>query len=543
MESNRTSLHQTQGGSILKAALRGTAYQPTLPEESLDYVVSDFIVHTFARDPEGFDYLEAIVKGLMLASAVYLPTPAEVGRRFERVTLYFDTRLLLQALGYEGPDAESSMRQTLELAYELGATLATFTDTVTETRGVLSGIANNLKRGTRNEHRRLTEEWFRTQGFSPSDVELLSENLEADLKGLRIGILDRPSPKVSLTVDEVALEAVLQERVGYQSRPPLLHDLDALTAIHRLRGGQRQSQLERCRALFVTTNTPLVGAARQFFHNGDQHVVPVAFADEDLATLVWLKRPLDAPDLPRLRIIADCYAALEPGNDLWAKYLDEVDKLKERGSITEDDFFVLRYSLDAKQALMDRTFGSADRVSAEVVEEVLERAQAAIREPEKQRTREAEASSSKAERLAADATTRAAAAEQRAAAAEEQARAAANVLDGQRRRARNRGESVGRLARHISLGVLIVATAVVAYFSLPSSLGLPPAELDGAIRWVLRVLIGVTVVILLVCQITGHSLITVARRIEVTTSRRSEARMLRRFGLEAGSPEFSSAAE
>lgn len=515
--------------SILKAALRGVAYQPALADESIDYVVTEFVAQLFARDPDGFEYMESLVKGLMLATAVYLPAPAEVGRRFEQLTLYFDTRVLLQALGYEGPEAEKAMRQTLDIAYELGAQLATFSDTVGETRGVLNGIAINFRRAQRFDQRRLTQEWFRKQGYSASDIELLAENLEADLRGLRITVVDRPPPEVQLTVDESALEAVLQEKVGYPARPPLLHDLDALTAIFRLRRGGRPSQLERGRAAFVTTNTPLVGVARQFFDGGDS--VPLALTDDDFATLVWLKRPLSAPELPRMRIIADCYAALEPGNDLWNKYLDEVEKLRQRRSISEDDFFVLRYSFDAKRALMHRTLGEHERISEEVVEEILDRAREAIKEPEVQRAKEAEAASSTAERRAAEAAARATAAEQRAAAAENQARASARVIDDQRRRARNHGERRGRLARRSSFVGLALLVCIVAYFSAPSALALPPEEVDGAVRWVLRAVIGVAAILLLVCQLTDHTPRTIARQIEVVVSQRAERRMLRRFGL------------
>lgn len=515
--------------SILKAALRGVGYQPALPNETLDYLVSDFVAQLFARDPDGFDYMESLVKGSMLATAVYLPAPAEAGRRFDQLTAYFDTRLLLQGLGYEGPEAEAAARQTLTTAYELGAKLAALSDTVSETRGVLIGIANNFRRSQRPSQRRLTEEWFRKQGYTASDIELIAENLEADLRGLRISVVDRPPPQVSLTVDEQQLEQMLQEKVGYQSRAALLHDLDALTAVFRLRRGGRPSQLERARAAFVTTNTPLVAVARQFFDGGDS--VALALTDDDFATLVWLKRPLSAPELPRMRIIADCYAALEPGNELWNKYLDEVDKLRERESISEGDYFVLRYSLDAKQALMNRTLGSVDRLSEGVVDEVLDRARESIKEPEVRRAREAEALSTTAEGRAAEAIARADAAEQRAAAAEDRAQASARVIDDQRRRARNTGEKRGRLAQGASFVTLAVLFATAAYFSLPSTLELPPTEVSSAVRWVLRVVVGGGVLLALVCQMTGHTPASIARRIEVTVSKRTERRMLQKFGL------------
>lgn len=180
---------------------------------------------------------------------------------------------------------------------------------------------------------------------------------------------------------------------------------------------------------------------------------------------------------------------------------------------------------------MDRTFGTSERLTPEVVEEVLGRARDAIKQPEVRRAREAEVSSSAAERLAADSAGRATAAEARAAAAEEQPRVAARLIDNQRRSARNRGEKRGRLARRVSLGVLISAAVVVAYFSLPSSLGLPPSELSGAVRWILRVVFGGTIVVLLVCQITGHSFVSLARRVEVAVSHKIEKRMLDKLGL------------
>jgi hypothetical protein len=62
-----------------------------------------------------------------------------------------------------------------------------------------------------------------------------------------------------------------------------------------------------------------VRAARRFFAAGyDGFTWPLAVLDHDLATLAWLKRPLQAPDLPRKQIIADCYAALRPEGRLAA---------------------------------------------------------------------------------------------------------------------------------------------------------------------------------------------------------------------------------
>jgi hypothetical protein len=101
--------------------------------------------------------------------------------------------------------------------------------------------------------------------------------------------------------------------------------------------------------------------------------------DHLFSTLVWLKRPLSAPGLPAKRIVADCYAALNPSNELWKRYLQEIDRLQKHGDITEQDYYLLRYSASAKNALVNLTFGDPQVFSQGTVDEILGRAKAAAR--------------------------------------------------------------------------------------------------------------------------------------------------------------------
>jgi hypothetical protein len=78
------------------------------------------------------------------------------------------------------------------------------------------------------------------------------------------------------------------------------------------------------------------------------------------------------PDLPMRRIIADCYAALQPDLQLIQAYLNQIKKIEERGEITPDEVLMLRYSLEAKQALMDLTSGNEEVFAKVTVQEILE---------------------------------------------------------------------------------------------------------------------------------------------------------------------------
>ncbi len=99
-------------------------------------------------------------------------------------------------------------------------------------------------------------------------------------------------------------------------------------------------------------------------------------SDQVFTTLVWLKAVKKVPDLPKERLVANCYAALNPSEELWQKYLKEADKLLKLNRISAHDFAVLVHSLEARRNLMDSTFGDDEVCLEGTVEEVLNTAKA-----------------------------------------------------------------------------------------------------------------------------------------------------------------------
>lgn len=97
--------------------------------------------------------------------------------------------------------------------------------------------------------------------------------------------------------------------------------------------------------------------------------------------MLWVKEPQRFPDVPRAQVIADCMAALSPSQPLWSKVTDEIDRLQERGEISEGDVAILRYSHDATQAIMDSTLGEPTRVTPVNIQKALARAKKHVQEP------------------------------------------------------------------------------------------------------------------------------------------------------------------
>jgi hypothetical protein len=473
-----------RGGSLLASA---SAQIPlSLPDKSpsnAQYVLSAFVRHLNDEDPEGFGYLTTAVKGSILASVLYFDDLGSVTRHFQRLDVFLDTTLLLQALGRLGPERQTASRELLILAQDLGARLRCFRDTLQELDGIHRFTAYSLRfRGPGKKELWGAAEYLVGAGYSASDVDLMAEHLERDLRDMGVSIVERPAHVVALTVDEVELASRLKALVRYSSDEPMQHDLDALTAIHRLRDGRAMPKIENARAVFVTTNTSLARAAVGFFRDeyGVRQFAPVCMADHQFATLAWLKKPLRVPDLPTKYVLADAFAGLNPPEGVWRDYIKEINKLESRGGIAAEDYYLLRYTPAAKEALMGITVGGSRPLLEGSVPEILARVRAAERADVQRRLDEERAAKDRlqdefeTQRLASAGELAAlqAAYEAETRRLREDAARREATFEEQRLRRRGRqvhaGRTAGRAARTVVVAILVLFAALQFYANLPS---------------------------------------------------------------------------
>jgi hypothetical protein len=353
--------------------------RPDREVENAGFLVASFVRHLQeTRHAAALNYLDTVVKGHMLANAIFLPDPGSASRRFRNTEVYFDTPFLLDALGYDGESQQEPCQELLELLNDTGAELRCFDHTRDEVRGVLRQCASLMredsKQGPVSDPGIL--KYFVSKGLHPTDVVMMSNNLEGKLGALRIRVVEKPGYEGWHRVDEDALRQELEKGVRYSWERQLSRDVDSISAIMRLREGRTFVHLEECRALFVTTNSGLARATQRFFSDGpDDDSVSPCFTDYALTNLLWLKKPTAAPYLPWKMLIADCYAATRPSEQLWEKFVKEIEPLRERGEReTKAYYYLLRYSMEAETALMEATKGGQEELLTQyTVPEILER--------------------------------------------------------------------------------------------------------------------------------------------------------------------------
>jgi ABC-type multidrug transport system fused ATPase/permease subunit len=155
----------------------------------------------------------------------------------------------------------------------------------------------------------------------------------------------------------------------------LLNDINSVRSIYVLRQGAEPARLESADAIFVTTNSAFARAAYEFGknHNSTKEVSSV-ITDYSLANVAWLKAPMKRPSLPEKETLALCYAALEPGSELFRKYVEMMSQLTATGQISEEEHAILRLSPIAHQELMHFTLGDEEALTGAGLHKILDRA-------------------------------------------------------------------------------------------------------------------------------------------------------------------------
>lgn len=325
---------------VLAAALNGNPLATTPVARN----VRQFVVHRFAADLAEanqtlFDHLLSLVKGRMLADALsYFSDKSDEPPSLDHVEVYLDGPPLLFILGYAGEELQGPYTELLEMLKQQGAVVRCFDHSVAEAQEILEAAGSKAQTGQTEQqfHGDVVSHLVRA-GRSPVEIRLLANRLPNDLLKLAINPVTTPPRKAHLQPDENDLAQKLQAALGYGNRLALDRDIDSLTAIYRLREGRTVRDLEKCGAIFVTHNFNLFRTSAGFFRGGDRRAVPPCVYDMSLATMLWLRDPDVEPALPRERVIAQAYAAINPDDRLWGKYNAEIERLRDEGHLDEED--------------------------------------------------------------------------------------------------------------------------------------------------------------------------------------------------------------
>jgi len=335
------------------------------------FLVSSFVNELSKSDSIRFDFFVDMVKGRMITNAVLGEDLVDQNQTFRGTILFLDTPLVLRASGLSGSAAERLVMDVVELGSRAGASWGVFEHTLEEADAVLYQVQRKLEYsydGHGDVYLHAKE-----AGYSASDVTLLRSQLLTMLQGKGIQLHSTPRYIRRLQVDEVALADECR-RAGllHGNQAALTFDVNSIRSIYVLRKRIRPRKLEKSHAALVTSNSAL---ARGAYAYGRRHEasreVSTVITDYSLANLLWLKWPLQAPEVPKHVLAASCQAALKPSGKLWRAFLGEVNRLEKLGRLSPEQHAFLRFESKVRDELVNLTLGDEGKLDSDIVFRIL----------------------------------------------------------------------------------------------------------------------------------------------------------------------------
>ena len=341
-------------------------------DQQLDYLVASFVLRVHENSPRLFDIVVAAATGALVSEVVLsLQTPLGDARPMSDVKVALDSPLILDALdlGHEGTTRYAT--KLIEQIQQAGADPVVFENTIEELRGALTAPLRNYEQ-RQETYGPLGRRLRRTSTAAPY-VRSILPRIREELHRLGVSVLEMtPVERAKrwrvFTEDH---ENQLGNALGpYERDNARRHDARVISDVLRLRGRERFTSIKDAQVVFVTRNVRLVNRARQYLTQQPMFAVdyfPPCISDRHLAGLLWISLGGGGDTLSRLRLIANCSAAVVPRRDLVARLHKFITDLNPA---MIDRFNALMTNERAEYFLMDRTLSDVAVISQENFEEI-----------------------------------------------------------------------------------------------------------------------------------------------------------------------------
>lgn len=348
-------------------------------------IAAEFIHRVAAKNSDLRETVSTIVQGLVLYYAILAPGFEAERRSLHGLTVYFDTPLVLKALGYEGEAARSLLLDSIALLKREGVALYIFDDTIAELHRIFGRYINNwaTSSGRQGLARLSMTSHFELMDHTVADLIELDARLEDDIRELGIRPRSRPAIVPRFLLDEAALaERLSDPQTKDTNDPRVVHDVNCVTAILTLRRDGQSVHVASVRALFVTDSVRVLRTVREWYREQtrDETGIAPVMPLRVLATIAWLRNPAFCRELKMDELLATCSAALRPKAETWERFRLRLEDLVQRQEITKDEMTLVFRSSLAQSLLREAEADTREAVDTHTLDEIRARVLAEYRD-------------------------------------------------------------------------------------------------------------------------------------------------------------------
>ena len=355
----------------------------SLKGDEINYYIAQYVFEKKNDNDIEYETILELTKGYLLRSAIYLQVdnPDIIAASYKKTDIYYDTPFLLQLLGFQSEKEAESAKALHNSLKKQGAQFYYFPQNEKEILSILTAYQYSLIGQSRSSK---TLEGLDSGKYTFDDVKRI-KNTFPTMLNMQYGIAPHDLPDYEITdngsvdINKVdvsesdAIEYVRQHTKHYTDEN-LMSDVASALGIHRLRNGVVSQSIERCKALFVTTNRDFTRAFNEFYKEnvGGNRVMPVITAF-DLSAIAWVKGGSIDSDIPERQLLTNSYLAMQPAPELLDRCRVVLGQLEREGKITAEAAVSLRADRVTQRELWIEYFPQAESIDEDYIEKLQER--------------------------------------------------------------------------------------------------------------------------------------------------------------------------
>lgn len=327
-------------------------------------------------------YLEEIINGMMIYQGIYQTNDyqQDKNQKFRGTTFYFDTKLILRALGYSWDAQVQATKELIRLiTIDYEGKIGVFQQTLNEVENALSRAGESYSKGKPILDTEL-KIYAELNSVGASLLSEASTSVKARLKQefdidppINIDWNNVENQRNSIATTQIAdyIKNEHQWRSG-----AINNDVEIINQINILRKNDYSTRYggKKKLPIFITTNTSLVYTFRKYVakeietdpcSRWNVHALPV-ISDNMVLFRLWVPYANKYSKLPALTLARYAYAAQNPNTQYFEKLRDTAVTYKHEQGVDLYDLSEIRRQ-QLEDILIEKTQGDTDRLTEEMV--------------------------------------------------------------------------------------------------------------------------------------------------------------------------------
>lgn len=363
------------------------------------YFFVEFVKYIFKINKRLYKILIEICEGNMIRSQI-LNEDIDISCIYKNQQVYLDTPVVLKLLGYYGEYIKNEYCFLVKSWFKQGAYVNIFEHTLIEIENIFfvaSRWVDNVEIDLSRSSQVTT--YFREKGYSSIEVLEESNTIQSRLFDLGISVISIKYEEFAMfyenqdlikqkIVEVYKLDSYSKYDIDNDYSDYIDYDVKSIFNTYLILKGQFPTKMVELKAIFVTTNTGIIRAVRNYHNEKYGQTIAPVLKDTFIGLIIVANNSSDRKEFINTSLIAYCQSAYKPSSQTKRVFINKVTELKDRREIDDKEYTLLKNTNEGIELIAEHTQGMNKEITDETVFTILAKIKERLIEDETKRLKD-----------------------------------------------------------------------------------------------------------------------------------------------------------